>query len=444
MSDIPHQVAFTALLALTEVTRSVQAAQLRSDAFPRSFARWTRQEDQLLAALTEAQIDEELICRLLQRTRESLRRRRERRAGATRSLLAELPQSTLRVTPADVELLMKWNPEEIRDPFGWRFGTPLPVKVRASKTRTLRVVLARPEQPDGLLSSWQNAAQATWTDLAATASRKEGARRRGVLHHAPDVHQARQLALRTTVRRVTGEPARRGGIQEWMPGPSPDWNTALIADPERWSAASIRALDVATVILVLPDAEHAAHHLASAAQNHCEPLLLGRTVKDWAQEQGVLVDRWCADRERVTETVSGWPNSHGLLARVDWDTLRVLPQTGELVCAHAALLLRARVWLMLTQGVRAEMPASLSQRFAKLLGTSVGLGQLPLDAAHAAQQGYLDSRSPTVSLEERVWARVLLDSFYPKGADCGNVIQFRESGLKLSVGSTASVTYIGR
>lgn len=440
----PHsQVSFTALLTLLEITRSVRPTVPRSLAAPRSFAQWTRQERQLVAALQQANIDDGQTAALLQRTPEALRLFMERRGVRLSTfepaILRGLPRSSLSIEADDVDLLASWPQPAVPDPFGWRFGQALPVGwIEAMEVPTLRVILARPG-PDpaaAAVTDWQDAAQATWMDLAANLVQEDAG---GILHHGPDRHHSRQLALRGAVQRVRGQPARRGSVREWTPGITvPGWNRLLIADPERWNPASIAALSsIQTVVLVLPDHDDALNRLGGMSSPPWAP-----PVTDWAAEQQAMLTRWSAGRQLITEKSAGWPNSHGRVARLDWMALGVVPPEGELICAREDLMLRASTWMALTQGVRVRLPTEVRERYISLLEPLSRSGVHRTEARGRLQQ-HLDQLSPPLSPTDRVVVRALLDAFYPPGAEF-NTGSLRDTALTLTVGDHRRLTYIGR
>lgn len=439
MPDEPQNaVAFTALLTLLEITRSVWPLTVRSGADPRSFATWTRQERQLVAALHHVGISNEEISGLVSRTPEAIVRQLERmdkRETGEPAILRSLPHSSLPITSEDIRLLGSWPESVVRDPFGYRFGAALPEAFTApSPSPELRVIMTRPNPGLGVpaLVDWESSVQAVTMDLAGTLLQRGTA---GVLHHSPDPHHARHLALRDTIGRVTGSPPRRGGVVEWNQlSKTRAWDTVLIAEPERWRATDISGLVYyPTVILVQPDLSHAQRELHDAQDQ--------TSLKSLITQQEALLQQWGRGRKVTTREWVGWPNSHGSLARIDWPALAALPPHGELLCARPDLLIRASVWIALTQRVRTQWPVGLRESYANALA-GITKYKVPIDRAVA--QLWKTQTNTSMSDTERVMLRVMLDAFYPTGAAYSDSVRPATSDLRLTVGREGRLTYIGR
>ncbi|WP_167758011.1 hypothetical protein [Deinococcus fonticola] len=445
MSDVTRShVAFTALLTLLEISLTVRPVVPRSVAAPRAFATWTRQERQLVAALTYAAIHEDQIAGLVKRTPEAISKQVARLAiepqRAEPRILRSLPHSSLTLTAEDVDLMGTWPHPAARDPFGWQFGQSLPTEwASATDGATLRVILTRPESSTSTpqLLDWQSVAQATWTDLAATLVQHSDA---GVLHHGPDPHQTHHQMLRANVKRVTGKALRRGSVIDWHNvKKAPIWDVILIADPERWTVRAIHQLsDYATVILVLPDYEHA---VTQEANDELLVPLPSQTLNTLQSEQEALLTRWSAGRTLTRLHWIGWPNSHGNLARLDWPALSVLPPHGELQCSRQDIMIRASVWLALTQGYRAILPAAIREHYVEAL-TGIAAFQVPRQIA--VNRLWQTQPATDLSPAEKILLRTMLDAFYPVGAEKSDSIRPQASELRLSVGLDTAPTYIGR
>lgn len=451
------QLAFCALLYLLDVTRSVQPDHVLSKDSPRSYARWTREERQLVGTLLAAGIEMDLVASLVERTPEALRLQSAERAWPP---VGDLPQSMVPITAADVQLLVSWKDQPPRDPLAWQYGQPLdPALLAPAAQPTLRVLLVRPDPAlalpsAGLVSDpWvsqrqdlDSAAQGTWLDLATQLTQSGQGQ---VLYAGPDAHRARLLAIRAAIARQGGRPARRGSVR-LDPGPGlrdrlPD--AVLIDRPERWQVAQLASLRGGTLILVLP-ALPGPKELAIGDEPlrpfHGDarplPLPLRAPAPSWRdqaaldhQRQQHLI-RAVAGRRTVEHvTLTGIPNSSGTAARLDWLALRWLPPSGTVTAPRGDLLLRAATWYQLSTGQRGV----LSEALPPHLQWTAPFMALQLAAPRAVEHLHQQFAAQQVDLLKRVQARVVLDSLYPP-------VLPTSSGLKFELAADVAVTYIGR
>ncbi len=384
--------AFTALLYLQELTRTLRTELFTSTDAPRSFARWTRPEQQLLAALTVHGVSPEAIARVVQRTWNAIEHRNQDiEEGKTWAApINDLPLSPLKLSERDVELLVRWAEPPLRNPLGWQYGAPWTTDVLAPSTHpVLRIVEVQPDQSplktvgrETKDAAYEEmAARATWVDVANRLTHQRGQ----VLLPWPDTHHTQQLAIRETLRRANGTPPPKRTVLEF---PFADLQqkqqaTVLIDRPEAWFLGDIAKVQAQVVILVVPALLAPADPLPPSVPLNKRPVwphlltkaelpTLLRAVSpaavkvNWRNWEH-LIERWSHKRRVEVIRQHGVPNTTRVPARLDWPALGIVPSSGEVVASRKELLVRAAVWYSLTQQRTAHLPEDLTQQLDALL-----------------------------------------------------------------------------
>lgn len=144
-------VAFTTLLYLLNVTRSILPAEQKSADSPRAFAPWDREERDLVCAFQEHGLTLTEMAEILKRTPEAIRKAFEN--GKIPKSLTRYPRTSIQLCQQDVELLIKHTESRERDPLLWVYGQALPGEFwAAAAVPTLRVVRVA---PDPLTAQWR-------------------------------------------------------------------------------------------------------------------------------------------------------------------------------------------------------------------------------------------------------------------------------------------------
>ena len=293
--------------------------------------------------------------------------------------LEMLPQSSLRISRQDIELLTSWADETTgttlyeRDALAWRYGQPLDRAVwTISAEPTLRVVEVEwanemlPGVSQAFGTEWRdqvNAANATWVDLAVQVVK---ARDTLILYTGSDPHGARRTALRSALQRHGRHAVPRQRIRHATPDVLDQLknscpNVVLLYEPEQWDPQIVQALKAHTVIVVVPYFK-SPHGMTKpsmngsweTSENDEAPTLpsqdqswLPRKPLDWKTQEDYLRE---LGQGRTVERTSqhGIPNTSETAARIDWPALRHLPDRGQILVANDVLLLRAAVWYQLT------------------------------------------------------------------------------------------------
>lgn len=468
------KIAFTALLYLLEVTRSLQPESRVSKKHPRTYAPWSLQEQQLIKALEQHGFDQARAAVLVQRSPKALQER-QKRNGETQIRLDDLPVSELSLTDADLDLLQKWTTEAPRDPLGWQYGEPALTRWLApSPTPTLRVIDVedgRPEQPVKYQdrpspSLWarqefDDAARSTWIDLAARLVYRKGEGQ--VLLPAPDPHHAGKLAIREAIRRVGSQVAPRLSVSTYpFPSDASDWGApvVLIDRPERWSDSMITGLSDRTVLLVLPRLPFTAEAEGSGALETSTPsgplkvelAMLPSLLQDTDdgdpfgyRAQEALIARWSTGRQTERQQQRGVPNSSGMSARLDWLSLHLLPPGGQVISTREDLLVRAAVWYSLAHGAEQlpALPADILERLHWVKACSDGLS-LPERIPTLHRTSNRENHPALQRIMGRVWLDLLaMPSFASQGA-ASAAEGTPTVTFEIAVEAKPDMTYIGR
>lgn len=467
MPHSKHYLAFTALMYLLAVTRSVQPEHEVSTDKPRRYAPWSIQEEQLVWCLWTAQDQGSQrtkssdartfkeIADLVQRTPQSIETKITALQPVNRQpRLETLPKSHVPIIQEDIKLLKNWKEPYDPDALAWRYGKPLDrTSWTASEQPTLRVVKVEPEEMETNVSSsvsqdahtaWRdavNAANATWVDLAVQLC---GERDSLILYTGADPHGARLTALRSALKRhsINSKPVPRQRVRcatpdvlaklEILP---PD--VVLLYEPEQWSPQAVQALKARTVIVVVPSlpAQKPARSTNRSANSRGDeqlpssiqgPSWKPRTRLDQKPQEDFLHEFGLG---RVVEYIAqrGIPNTSGTAARIDWPALQHLPCTGQVIAANELLLLRAAVWYQLSTGLTPKVPdpEMLTPRQSK---------------GNRNQASAIKPNTTTVALPassaEDIRQRLLLDLDAHRPS--------KDSNLSLAVSDRSPVVYIGR
>lgn len=437
-STMPYP-AFTSLLHLVEVARSVQPQDvtLRTSA-NRSYARWLRHEHQLAQALREHQRWPSDIATVLERTANAVEIHLSQRKYDPS--VKDLPPSPLLLCWEDLDLLAEWRAEPVRDPLGWVPADALPSEFwQAAEEPTLRVIFVGRDRSLGVRrvaeggqrywplmhAELEMAAQGTWTDLASQLVQRGGQ----VLMPQEDISHSQRRGLRSVIRRTMGKDPRRRSVIDMTVAVnlSHQADLVLIDRPAAWTAL-IANITAKTVILVLPefqppenlvkfapggvlplvspdDAEHSSLPISVRYDEEDPNDWLGQALLAWHAQQAVI-HRWQVGRVVEVHRVAGVTHTSGFPARLDWPALRLLPGQGQgqVVAATDELLLRAAAWYQLASRREVALPKQLLTQVAWVADAVRGISA---DDApqHLAQ--HFQGRSPREKMMARVWLDVL-------------------------------------
>lgn len=453
--------AFTSLLHLVEVTRSVRPREvdpwIKAE---RSFAPWSRHERQLVQALRKHQRSHEEIAAVVERTPKAIRMHLEERKPLS---LEDLPSSPLGLCTQDVELLSLWHAPPVRDPLGWLPSGSLPKELwQPADEPTLRIIFVRRDQSLGIFPLERGAprywplvhadlemgAQGTWMDLAAQLVHRGGQ----VLMPPEDVSYKQRRTLRSALQRTAGTvPPRLSVIDMTVAADvQQQADLVLIDRPALWPAL-IRNVTARTVLLVLPELrspEELAPYAREGKLPHVSPQHAGHSdlplsvrygedaPDDWLRQallawhaQQAVIDRWRQGRVLEVHRVTGVTHTSGVPARLDWPAVRLLPGQGQVVAGTEELLLRAAAWYQITSKREVALPEQVFPRVSWVAPVVHGLSQhkAPLKLAEHYQ-----SRP----FEDQVMGRVWLDVLYSP-VEGSATLQFVQADHEV-------MTYIGR
>lgn len=376
-------IAFCVLLHLAEVTHSVQSQeQRRSYEAPRAFAKWTREDLELLRALLDHGLPRTRIAGVLERTENALdyALKNERVPDA----LTGYPLTQVRLCQRDLDLLSPAAlPPLARDQLHWAFGEALPAQFsELAAVPTLRVIEVH---PDALTAPWRPArnderfwaayrqdadaaAQAVWMDLAGTLT----LRRHTVLIAPPDAHSKRLNAVRAALKRTVDRAVPRTTVQvhDRTLRRRETGEIVLLDQPQRWSFSRLMDVTARTTVVVLPalgppqtekfDLPSELSLLPHAVRYHRRGNHHPDQWAEWAANEQAQRDSWLGKvaQGRRTErlTFTGLPNTAGVPARIDWPSLRLIPERGAVLAADDLLLTRAAVWYGLVTHKRPDAP----------------------------------------------------------------------------------------
>lgn len=435
------------LLYLMEMTRSLKPSpnEIRSPSAPRSFAPWSREERQLRFILSEDRSLENGLSRwevasMLERTEHALKweEGKGRRPG-----LDGLPQSRLPISQSDIEILRTWNVAPLRDPLGWQFGKPAGLPL-SDAGPTLLVVTVRPDPqvvlPDsdlGAGSPWpvrlqelDNLARSAWVDIAAQVVASGG-----LVLHAPTEDTT---ALRTTLKRTLGESAPRLSVRAMNAETAFDASLVLLSNSALAEDCLPALRQVHTLVVVRPQPLSTGAAVPRARFKMQLPYALQvppGSEEHWP-EQVAFLNRW---RDQQVQTLShgrslqehtlvGVPNSHHRLARLNWTSLRHMPDSGTVHAATDDLLIRAASWFTLSTGRRARLPEGLEPELP------FGPDTVPLEDAQAELCRWCSETGKTTG--ERALLRCWLDVRYMEQEPEDSDLTFRTDPEML-------LTYIG-
>lgn len=358
---MPPPVAFTALLHLVELARSVQPEQVVSHEAPRSFARWQRPERHLVEVLVGQQVSSQQIARVVRRTEKAIVEFNSQ--GVPRD---GLPVSPLRLSDTDIRLLVNWEGEAQRDPLGWQFGQALPTPLLSvTGTPTVRVIHVT-GQDDPF--EHELLTRTVWNDLAARVVEQDG---QVALPFPLGSEDDQKLQVRATLKRMLGRNAPRESVI--VGRPRRGWKPVVLIDqPTSWLLTDIKAVEASTVIVVLPRfagdsglAQHSHLPLLSFLPPH---LRRGGEQREVQQAWGSVTERWSQDRTLEEVEWSGLPNSAGTLARLDWDAIRWLPRrAGEVAGLSVQHAVRAAAWYAAVHGRRPRLEVSVQRHMDGVL-----------------------------------------------------------------------------
>ncbi|RJF75601.1 hypothetical protein D3875_00700 [Deinococcus cavernae] len=358
---MPPPVAFTALLHLVELARSVQPEQVVSLEAPRSFARWQRPERQLVELLLEERVSLQQIAQVVWRTEKAIAEFSPQELPRDR-----LPVSPLRLSDTDLRLLAHWDGEAQRDPMGWQFGQVFPASLlTVTGPPTLRIVQVNGQDDpfeDELLS------RTVWNDLAARVVGQGG---QVALPFPLGGEDDQKLQVRATLKRILG---RNAPLESVIVGqPRRGWTPLVLIDrPASWLLSDIEAVQASTVILVLPqfagDSQSAPHRNLPLLSFLPVDLRRAGEQREVQQTWDSVRQRWSQRREIEEVVWSGLPNSAGRLARLDWDSIRWLPpQAGEVSGLSVQHAIRAAAWYAAVHGRRPRLEAGLQRHVERML-----------------------------------------------------------------------------
>ena len=444
-------IAFTGLLYLTETARSVRLDdnEVKSQKSPRSFVKWSREEGQLLRALREAGFPLVRIAELLERTEKALD---FREAGAAKLKFGDLPQSCVSLTNADLALLQRWEQPPIRDALGWQFGRPFELAKHLQDEPSLVVVnvkldsstvwpqRAGSREEDGTANDWpvllqdlDNMTQAVWMDIAASVTAAGGL----VVNAGAPMNSARHTALRQGLKRTRGVPPPRRSVRQTQENLGDRQVALLSRDVSAIDLIQLR--DIQTLILVQPDLPRVAVAAPQCAPFPVDlPFMLQAASDDplWPKQISFLQRQQTGSAEHLSKGrqlirigVSGLPNSHGSLARLDWNVLQHVPDGSIIHAAREDLLVRAATWLTLSSGRTAQLPEHLTAQLPFSPDT------VPAD--RASEQFHQWCRESGKTPQEQVYLRCWLDVQYMSAPA-------RRSGIRFVIDPDMTMTYIGR
>ena len=398
--------------------------QRRSFEAPRAFASWTREELELMRALLDHGVTRTRIAGVLERTENALEYAFE--GERVPDTLTRYPLTQVRLCQRDLDLLSPAAlPPLARDQLHWAFGEALPTHFsEPAAAPTLRVIEVHPDKltapwrparnDEGFWAAYRQdadaAAQAVWMDLAGTLTLRGDT----VLIAPPDLHSKRLNAVRAALKRTLDQTVPRTTVQvhDHIPGRRDTGAVVLLDQPQHWSTGGPTGVRAKTIIVVLPAL--GPPQPAKFALPSERPLLPHavryRNVRhhpdqwaEWAADEQAQRTIWLREvaQGRRTEhlTFTGLPNTGGVPARIDWPSLRLIPERGAVVAADDLLLTRAAVWY----GLATHKLPDVAEHILRPSFDPAALSPPLASAWH-------DTVAPTLSgPSERLRQRVLLD-----------------------------------